>query len=240
MRKTSAALRSPKQAHALADSNVGLVFHVAQRLTRNNVFEVCDVVGAGYCGLLRAAELFDEQRGLCFTTFAAARIKGAILDQMRECSELGMTRRIHSQHKTRAIAIERLCQKLQRPPTTRELSAELKASDRELWRQERQRIEQSPASIERDVLPDITQPVFNQFERDAEEIDIEDRFEVLRVSMKQLRQNERYVLTRHFLQGVTYTAIALEQKLSKARIMHIANAGITKLRVLMSDMEFAA
>ncbi|MCI5064973.1 sigma-70 family RNA polymerase sigma factor [bacterium] len=39
-----------------------------------------DLMGAGYLGLVEAAERFDESRGVPFEAYAALRIRGAVLD----------------------------------------------------------------------------------------------------------------------------------------------------------------
>lgn len=43
-----------------------------------------DLYGAGVIGLLDAADRFDPSRGIAFTTFAELRVRGAILDSLRE------------------------------------------------------------------------------------------------------------------------------------------------------------
>lgn len=47
-----------------------------------------EFVSAGYLGLVEAAERFDFSAGRPFKNFAFLRIRGAIIDSIRECSEL--------------------------------------------------------------------------------------------------------------------------------------------------------
>jgi RNA polymerase sigma factor for flagellar operon FliA len=47
-----------------------------------------EFVAAGYLGLVEAAERFDFEAGKPFKNFAFLRIRGAIIDSIRECSEL--------------------------------------------------------------------------------------------------------------------------------------------------------
>ena len=47
-----------------------------------------EFVAAGYLGLVEAAERFDFDSGRPFKNFAFLRIRGAIIDSIRECSEL--------------------------------------------------------------------------------------------------------------------------------------------------------
>lgn len=47
-----------------------------------------EFIAAGYLGLVEAAERFDFSAGFPFKNFAFLRIRGAIIDSIRECSEL--------------------------------------------------------------------------------------------------------------------------------------------------------
>ncbi|MBX7143305.1 MAG: sigma-70 family RNA polymerase sigma factor [Oligoflexia bacterium] len=47
-----------------------------------------EFIAAGYLGLVEAAERFDFSSGYPFKNFAFLRIRGAIIDSIRECSEL--------------------------------------------------------------------------------------------------------------------------------------------------------
>ena len=42
-----------------------------------------DLLSAGYAALVAAARGFDEERGVPFARFAAARVRGALLDELR-------------------------------------------------------------------------------------------------------------------------------------------------------------
>ncbi|MBN8616502.1 MAG: RNA polymerase sigma factor WhiG, partial [Deltaproteobacteria bacterium] len=54
---------------------------IARRLPRS--IEVDDLVGAGTEGLMRAIAAYDSDRGHMFEPYAEARIRGAILDELR-------------------------------------------------------------------------------------------------------------------------------------------------------------
>ena len=61
-----------------------LVRSIVYRLrSRASVLEVDDLVSAGTIGLIEAAERFDSRRGVSFATFAYARIRGAVVDEIR-------------------------------------------------------------------------------------------------------------------------------------------------------------
>lgn len=69
------------------DAHLPLVHFVARSLeaTFAPSFEYDELVSAGTLGLLGAAKTFDPTKGFAFSTCAAPRIRGAILDEVRRC-----------------------------------------------------------------------------------------------------------------------------------------------------------
>lgn len=53
-----------------------------------------DLVSAAIPGLMRSIDLFEPQRGFQFLTFAAPRIRGAMLDYLRELDPLARSHRL--------------------------------------------------------------------------------------------------------------------------------------------------
>ena len=70
---------------ALLERHLPLVHHVARQIMRTLSVQVDldDLVSAGSMGLINAVTSFDPSRGLAFSTYAAPRIRGAILDDLR-------------------------------------------------------------------------------------------------------------------------------------------------------------
>src|SRR5688500_2483293 len=58
-----------------------LAFRLARRLPPN--VDVGDLIGSGTEGLLKAIEAYDVSNAARFETYAEARIRGAILDELR-------------------------------------------------------------------------------------------------------------------------------------------------------------
>jgi RNA polymerase sigma factor for flagellar operon FliA len=85
--------------------------------------ELNDLVSAGVLGLLDAVEKFDPSRGVKFKTYAELRVKGAILDSLRNLD--WAPRSLRKRSKDLEKAYKRLEQKLGRPATDKEVSDEL-------------------------------------------------------------------------------------------------------------------
>ncbi|MCG2807789.1 MAG: sigma-70 family RNA polymerase sigma factor, partial [Coriobacteriia bacterium] len=62
-----------------------LVKYVAGRLSSSlpQSIDTADLISYGIFGLIDAIEKFDLERGIKFETYAIARIKGAIIDELR-------------------------------------------------------------------------------------------------------------------------------------------------------------
>src|SRR5690554_2567390 len=70
----------------LLNEHLGLVHHVARQLSRTLSAEVSfdELVSCGVIGLMEALDSFDSSRGIAYSTYAIPRIRGAILDALRQ------------------------------------------------------------------------------------------------------------------------------------------------------------
>jgi RNA polymerase sigma factor for flagellar operon FliA len=77
------AINSPKKIKKLNEENINLIYHVANKIARSHKCDADDLVSYGFLGLNRASELYDESTGYAFSTYAVPKIRGAILDGIR-------------------------------------------------------------------------------------------------------------------------------------------------------------
>ena len=98
-----------------------IAYHMMARLPAS--VEVDDLIQVGLIGLLDAVGRFDGTQGAQFESYATQRIRGAMLDELREADWLPR----HVRQKSRQIesAIHRLEQRNGKSPTEQEISAEL-------------------------------------------------------------------------------------------------------------------
>ena len=85
--------------------------------------ELDDLIQAGMIGLLDAARRYQETADAQFETYATARIRGAMLDELR--SQDWLPRSVRSKAKRIEQAIGQLNQRLMRAPAASEIAAEL-------------------------------------------------------------------------------------------------------------------
>src|SRR5690554_2410680 len=80
--------RSPELRNKLIEKYTPLVKRLAgyvyARMANNTVIDRDDLLGYGYQGLVKAVERFEPILGLRFVTYASQRIRGAMLDGMRQ------------------------------------------------------------------------------------------------------------------------------------------------------------
>ncbi len=89
-----------------------------------------DLVSYGLLGLIGAIERFDPDRDIKFETYAIARIKGAIIDELRSLDWVPRSVRARAREIERAIAA--LEAKLHRPPTDEEIAKQVGITTEEL------------------------------------------------------------------------------------------------------------
>jgi RNA polymerase sigma factor for flagellar operon FliA len=94
--------------------------------------EMDDLTSHGLLGLLDAATRFDPSKQIAFGVYARHRIRGAILDSLRELDSV--SRETRRQHRRVESATRELSMELQRSPTDAEVADKLSMSDRE-WQQ---------------------------------------------------------------------------------------------------------
>ncbi|HUL93785.1 MAG TPA: RNA polymerase sigma factor FliA [Burkholderiales bacterium] len=85
--------------------------------------EFDDVLQAGMLGLLDAVSRYEETQGAQFETYAAQRIRGAIVDELRRNDWL--PRSVRKSMRKIEVAISALEQRLGRPPTEGEIASQL-------------------------------------------------------------------------------------------------------------------
>ena len=152
-----AATRKPTQHanRALRDrivlENLSLVKAIASRVHSGLPVHVDldDLTHAGIMGLLDAASKFDEKKDVVFATYAKHRIRGAILDSLRQMD--WASRDLRRRQKQLEAATRELSLELQRNPTEAEVADRL-GFDEGTWRQLMMQL-QTVAVVSADSLP---------------------------------------------------------------------------------------
>ncbi|MCP4606254.1 MAG: FliA/WhiG family RNA polymerase sigma factor [Proteobacteria bacterium] len=116
---------SPEQREEITKNYLPLVKRIAVSVSRKAPpsISIEDLIGAGMLGLVDAASRYDPNRADQFKAFAEARVRGAMIDELRAQGPLSRDLRLRSNELTHAIwALER---KLGRQPGGDEIAKEL-------------------------------------------------------------------------------------------------------------------
>ena len=99
-----------------------LVKYVAGRVASSlpQTVDTADLISFGIFGLIDAIEKFDLERAIKFETYAIARIKGAIIDELRALD--WVPRSVRSKAREIEAAYARLQNELRREPTDKEIA----------------------------------------------------------------------------------------------------------------------
>jgi RNA polymerase sigma factor for flagellar operon FliA len=98
-----------------------MAHHLAARLPAS--VQIDDLLQAGLIGLMDAAGRFEEEQGVQFETYAAQRVRGAMLDELRSSDWL--PRGVRKAQRQIEAATSRLEQRLGRAAQETEIAAEM-------------------------------------------------------------------------------------------------------------------
>ena len=113
---------TPAERDALINETLPLIKHIAHRVATRlpSNIEMRDLINAGVLGLMDAIEKFEPERNVKFKTYAEVRIRGAILDSLRDLD--WAPRSLRKKSKDLEKIYSDLSQKLGRPATDEEIS----------------------------------------------------------------------------------------------------------------------
>ena len=101
--------------------HLSLIKHIAHRVATRlpASVEISDLVNAGVLGLIDAVDKFEPERGVKFKTYAELRVRGAMIDSLRDVDWAPRSLRRKSRDLERIYG--ELEQKLNRPATDEEI-----------------------------------------------------------------------------------------------------------------------
>jgi len=227
----------------LIAEHLGLVHHVARQLSRSLSLDADfdELVSSGTMGLMNALTSFDPGRGLAFSTFAAPRIRGAILDELRRQDHVPRSVR----RKTRDLAAARktLVRKLDREPGDREVADHLGIDMNTYWRWQSETESVVQVSLDRPMMDGDVRTsspadiISDNNERGIEELlNLEQEVDHLRAAIMQLKDQERLVLSLYYYEELKLHEIATILELTESRVSQIRSKAISKLRLIMAPL----
>jgi len=202
-----------------------------------------ELIGAGVVGLMQAIEKYDDAQGAKFETYCLPRIRGAILDELRNFDWMPRLLR-NKAHKVRET-YSSLEQHLGRAPTDQEVAGDLGLSDREYRLIALHASAPAACSLDARNDDDDLRPV--DFVQDAkapnpaEVIEKQELRQVVTDVIKSLDPTDRLVILLYYYDRLTMKQIGQVLRITESRICQVHNAVLSKLqRRLRAHLKEAA
>lgn len=201
-----------------------------------------DIASFAIEGLINAIELFSPDKGARFETYAVMRIRGAIIDKIR--NQDWVPRGAKQRYKKIQDTMLKMQVKLGRTPTTEEIANELGVK--------KEKIEVALSEMESSTLVSIYDS--KDSSENLEIIDtIEDKSNVnpldmleaqdvqkdLSTALAKLPERERVILALYYHKNMTLKEIGEAVQISESRVCQLHAQAIMKLRRLLSNKELA-
>nr|WP_296071393.1 sigma-70 family RNA polymerase sigma factor [uncultured Actinoplanes sp.] len=219
-----------REQETLIRENMALVGH----MVREMLFKVPphvhrdDLASAGYAALVTAAQAYDAQRGIPFGRFAAMRVRGALLDELR-----GMdwaSRSVRARARRAEVARQELTAQLGRTPNPTELAellgvavGELSTVDDDVQRAAVLSLQGFTAGTAEDM---VTESSMN-----PEELLLHrERIGYLHDAVSVLPERLRFVVEASFLQERPLSEVAAELGVTESRVSQLRTEALALLK----------
>ena len=197
--------------------------------------DVDDLVHAGIIGLFDAANKYNPEKQVAFSSYAKHRIKGAILDSLRQLD--WASRDLRRRHKQVEAATRELSSMLQRTPTESEVAEKL-GVDVERWRQMMLDlrsvglISASSRSADQDELPAPDFPSKPETQPDSM-CAREQLRSLLGDAMKALPERYQKVVVLYYTNEMTMKEIGGVLGINESRVSQIHKSALEKMAVVL-------
>lgn len=202
-----------------------------------NSVQVDDMIQAGMIGLLDAAGRYDELRGAQFETYASQRIRGAMLDELREADWL--PRSMRSDMRRIEAAVNRAQQHLGKAPAESDIAKELDISLQE-YQQLLQESHGAQLMYYEDFHNAAEEDFFERYETDRKSNPLEllkdERFrDALIKAIGALPERERLLMGLHYEQDMNLREIGEVLGVGESRVCQLHSQAVARLRSMLKE-----
>jgi RNA polymerase sigma factor for flagellar operon FliA len=201
-----------------------------------------DLVSYGLLGLIGAIERYDPDRDIKFETYAIARIRGSIIDELRALDWVPRSVRSRAREIERAIGA--LEAKLGRAPTDEEIAARVGISVEELDDALTDIARSSIAALDElwsvsnegdqvSLLDTIEDP---ESIKPAEALDETELREILGDAISRLPEREKLVITLYYYEELTLREIGEVLGVTESRVSQLHTKAVLRLKARIAGM----
>lgn len=200
--------------------------------------EVDDLIQAGMMGLLDAVNRYEDTHGAQFETYAAQRIRGSMLDELRNADWL--PRSIRKNMRDVETAITQLEQKLGRSPTEGEIAKQLKMTIDEyfvmlgdcsghqlVYYEDFHEADSGDHFLDRYLKDDAGDPIKGLMESDFREALID--------ALESLPEREKILMGLYYEQELNLKEIGAIMGVSESRVCQLHSQAVARLRSTLKE-----
>ena len=200
--------------------------------------ELDDLIQAGSFGLKDAIESFDPDRGVKFETYCAPRIRGAILDELRNMD--WVPRLVRSRSSKVDQASRQLEMELGRTPTNEEIADRIGVPAEEFEKMIKDSNTVSQVSLSRkwfdaDNNKDVREIDILEDRNAASPVDEIHRRDIKELITRGLSRAERLILILYYYEEMTMKEIGAALDLSESRVSQMHSSIIMRLKGQMAE-----
>lgn len=219
----------------LAEQHMPLVrkiaWHVHGRVA--SAIDIEDLVQIGMIALVEAANNFED-RGFAFATYAAMRIRGAMIDHLRR--HAAVCRSTMAKRRELATMREKLSNLLGRMPSETEMASAM-SMDQGSYRQ---LVDSSMAIVHEsidEVYSDHSMWFADVEDRADDVLEREELKSALASHISELPEREALVLQLYFVEEMNLEEIGQALGVGAARVCQIKKSALDRLRASLSDWD---
>ncbi|MBS42946.1 MAG: FliA/WhiG family RNA polymerase sigma factor [Nocardioides sp.] len=193
-----------------------------------------DLQSAGLTALVKASRSFDPERGVPFPRYAASRVRGAVVDELRQID--WASRSVRRRSRDLEAARTQLANALGRPPENHEVAAALgwstadvDASDSDVARANLVALNASPDG--ETTLADV---LVSSAPLPSDVVEHRERLQYLVAAIAELPERQRVVVEEYFLAERPMAEIAERLGVTESRVSQIRAEALVLLRDAMN------
>lgn len=215
-----------KAREKFIEENLGLVHSLCHRFKGRGI-EYDDLYQAGCVGLVKATDAFDEERGLCFSTYAVPVILGEIRRLFRDGGAVKISRSLKELSLKVTRESTRMAAALGREPTVSELGERLGCTKEEI---------SEAMAAARPVISLTYEGEDGVSEYELPTVSVEDELSdklLISAALKTLSDNEQKIVSCRFFHGMTQSKTAELLSMSQVQISRSEKKILQKLKPLL-------
>jgi len=201
--------------------------------------EPADLVSYGIFGLIDAIERFEPDRGPSFESYAIARIKGAIIDELRSLD--WVPRSVRAKARSLERAYQDLEARLKRVPTDAELAAEVGLEEDQLQSILAQvsflglaALDETLGIGERAGGTTLGETLADRSDGPVAVVETAETRRILAACIAALPERERVVLTLYYYEGLTLAEIGTVLSVTESRVSQVHTKAVIHLRARLA------